>query len=122
MLDGMLSRGTQRAVYRPSTGKIAPVMYCGSDDARETTASATSSEWAGVAVDFGIAQVRPVVVGHLGERAADLQAVVEDDDVDGAEGLGGLVGQALGERLVTQVCRDVQFTRLDTVGVAPCGR
>jgi hypothetical protein len=39
-----------------------------------------------------------VVVGHLGERAADLQAVVEDDDVDGGEGSGGPAGWPLDER------------------------
>lgn len=42
----------QKAVYPPSTGRTAPVMYDDSDDARKRTASATSSavarRWSGI--------------------------------------------------------------------------
>ena len=48
-----------------------------------------------------------------------LQAVVEDDDVDGAEGLGGLLGQALDERLVVEVSGNVQVVGLSAVESLP---
>ena len=47
--------------------------------------------------------------------ATDLQAVVEDDHVHGAERLGGPVGQGLYERLVVEVSRDVQVVGLGGV-------
>ena len=60
-----------------------------------------------------------VLVRHLGQRAAGLQAVVEDDHVDGAEGVRGLLGQAGDERLVVEVPGDVHVVGLSGVELLP---
>jgi hypothetical protein len=45
--------------------------------------------------------------------------MVEDDDVDGAEGLRGLLGQALDERFVFEVSGNVQVVGLSAVESLP---
>jgi hypothetical protein len=71
------------------------------------------------AEQVAVEDVLRVLVGHLCQRAADLQSVVEDDDVDSAEGFSGLVCEVFDERLLVEVSRDVQVLGLGAVELLP---